>query len=317
MKEKKNKNLIILQKKGRKAWKTIRQNWLLYVFVLPAFLYVILFCYWPMYGLQIAFRNYSFSGGIVGSPWVGLKWIERFIESPRFWQIIKNTLTLSIYSLVAGFFPPIILALILNNVKNARWKKFAQTVTYLPHFISTVVVVSMLCLFFSPSSGFINTILSWFGGSGHTHFMGKPEYFKHMYVWSGIWQSMGWGSIIYLAALSGVDPALHEAARMDGANKWQRVIHIDIPSILPTIIILLIMDCGRILSVGYEKVILLYNPGIYETADIISSYVYRNGLALANYSRSAAVDLFNSVINIILLVTANTISKKINDVALW
>lgn len=199
----------------------------MYLFLVPALTYMVLFNYWPMYGLQIAFQNFKLSQGFAGSEWVGLKWFQKFLESPRFLQIFKNTVSLSLYGMIASFPFPIILALILNNVKNAKWKKFAQTITYMPHFISMVVLVGMMSLFFSPSSGIINTILSWFGGSGDVFFMGESKYFQHMYVWTGVWQGMGWGSIIYLAALAGVDPQLHEAARIDGANKIKRAWYVD------------------------------------------------------------------------------------------
>jgi len=188
------------KRKFTNLFKSLKRNWLLYVFVMPALIHIILFRYWPMFGLQIAFKRYSFAEGITGSPWVGLYWFNKFVASPRFLEIIKNTLSLSLYSIIAGFPMPIILALILNNVKSEKWKRFSQTITYMPHFISTVVLVGMMSLFFSPSSGFVNTIFKWFGGSGQIYFMGMPEYFPHMYVWSGVWQGMGWGSIIYLAA---------------------------------------------------------------------------------------------------------------------
>lgn len=301
----------------KKKMKSIKKNWLLYVFLLPALIYILVFSYYPMYGMQIAFKRYTFSAGITGSKWVGLFWIEKFLTSPRFWDILKNTMVLSVYSLLAGFPLPIALALVLNNVKNMKWKKFAQTVTYMPHFISTVVLVSMMALFFSPSSGFVNTILTWFGGDGNTYFMGMPQYFPHMYVWSGVWQSMGWNSIIYLAALSGVDPALHEAAKIDGANKFKRVWHIDLPSILPTIIILLIMSCGSLVGVGYEKVYLMQNGINMEVSEVISTYVYKMGLEQQQYSFSTAIGLLNNVVNFTLLLIVNKIADKVSGVALW
>lgn len=296
---------------------SLKRDWVLYVFLLPVLIYVALFCYWPMYGLQIAFQRFNLADGFSGSEWVGLYWIEKFINGPKFWTILKNTLVLSIYSLLAGFPLPIILALILNNVKNLKLKKFAQTITYMPHFISTVVIVGMMSLFFSPTSGVVNTILSWFGGSGAVYFMGRPEYFPHMYVWSGVWQQMGWSSIIYLAALAGVDPALHEAARIDGANKFQRVRHIDIPTIMPTIIILLIMNSGSIISVGYEKVYLMQNDLNNEVAEVISTYVYKMGLIQQQYSFSTAIGLLNNVVNFTILIVVNKISDKVTSTSLW
>ena len=303
--------------KKKKVLKSLKRNWLLHVFILPALVYVILFCYFPMYGLQIAFKRYTFADGFSGSDWVGLRWFKQFLTGPRFWPILKNTLVLSIYSMIAGFPLPIVLALILNNVRNVKWKKFAQTITYMPHFISTVVLVGMMSLFFSPNSGFINTILKSLGGSGNTYFMGMPEYFSHMYVWSGVWKGMGWGSIIYLAALSGVDQQLHEAARIDGANKLQRVLHIDIPCILPTIVILLIMNCGSIIGVGYEKVYLMQNSVNIGVSEVISTYVYKMGLGQNQYSFSTAIGLLNNIVNFILLIIVNKISDKLSGISLW
>lgn len=304
-------------RKRKSMFKSMKRNWLLYVFLLPVLIYVALFCYWPMYGLQIAFQRFRIADGFSGSEWVGLYWIEKFVNGPRFWTILKNTVSLSLYTIFASFPLPIILALILNNVKNARWKKFAQTITYMPHFISTIVLVGMLSLFFSPSSGVVNTLLSFLGGSGETYFMGEAKYFPHMYVWSGVWQSMGWNSIIYLAALSGVDPGLHEAARIDGANKLQRVLHIDIPSIMPTIIIILIMNCGSLIGVGYEKVYLMQNDLNYQVSEVISTYVYKVGLEQQQYSFSTAIGLLNNVVNYMLLIIVNKISDKVSNVSLW
>lgn len=297
--------------------KALKRDWVLYAFLLPVLVYVAMFCYWPMYGLQIAFQRFSFAQGFSGSEWVGLYWIEKFVNSPKFWTILKNTLVLSFYYLFAAFPLPIILALILNNVKSIRLKKIAQTITYMPHFISTVVIVGMISLFFSPSSGVVNTLLSWLGGSGDIYFMGEPEYFPHMYVWSGVWQGMGWSSIIYLAALAGVDPELHEAARIDGANKFKRVLHIDIPSILPTIIILLIMSCGSLISVGYEKVYLMQNDLNIEVSEVISTYVYKMGLLNKQYSFSTAIGLMNNIVNFTILVVVNEISDKVSNTSLW
>lgn len=300
-----------------KSWRLIRRNWLLYVFLLPSLVYVALFCYWPMYGIQIAFRDFTFTGGFTGSEWVGLKWFETFLKSPRLGPILKNTLVLSLYGMISGFPLPIMLALILNNVKNTRRKKFAQTITYMPHFISATVLVGMLSLFFSPGSGFVNTMLSYLGGSGDTYFMGKAEYFPHMYVWSGHWQGVGWGSIIYMAALSAVDLTLHEAATIDGANKIQRVWHIDLPALMPTIVILLVMNCGSMIGVGYEKVYLMQNSLNIEASEVISTYVYKMGLGNKMYSLSTAIGLLNNVVNFVLLLIANKTSNKLSGISLW
>ena len=295
----------------------MKRNWLLYVFLIPAVLYIILFEYAPLYGLQIAFKNYSFANGFSGSKWVGLKWFETFFKTPRFWDILKNTLRVSVYSMIVSFPFPIILALCMNNITRTKWKRFAQTVTYMPHFISTVVLVGMMSVMFAPKSGVINTVLSWFGGSGSTYFMGKGEYFPHMYVWSGVWQGMGWGSIIYMAALAGVDPSLHEAAMIDGANKFERVLHMDLPTIMPTVAIMMIMNCGNLLNVGYEKVSLMQNDLNLTFSEVISTYVYKMGLGNQRYSYSTAIGLFNNAVSFIFLIVVNKIVKKLSGSGLW
>lgn len=304
------------QKKRKETIRLLKRNWVLYLFVLPAVAYVIIFNYVPMYGIQIAFKNYRAGLGIWGSPWAGLKWFEQFFASPNCWTLIKNTLAISIYSLIAGFPFPIILALILNYTRNMKFKRFAQTVTYMPYFISTVVLVGMISLFFSPSSGFVNTIIKAFGGEA-IYFLGDPKLFRHIYVWSGIWQGMGYSSIIYIAALSGVSPELHESARIDGANIVQRMWHIDIPTILPTVVILLVMNVGSIASVGYEKVYLMQNSLNLSTSEVISTYVYKVGLESAQFSFSTAIGLMTTVINFILLIIANTASNKLTGSGLW
>ncbi len=303
-------------RKRAKTWKLMKKNWLLYMFLLPAALYIAIFHYGPMYGLQIAFRDYKAVNGIWGSKWVGLKWITTFMNTPRFWMIFKNTLKISLYSLISFPFP-IILAVFLNNVRNVRRKKFVQTVTYMPHFISTVVLVGMLSLFLSPRNGIVNMLVGLFGGPTDTYFMGQADYFSHIYVWSGIWQSMGWGSIIYVAALTGVDQELHDAAQVDGANKLQRIWHIDIPSILPTIIIMLILRLGSIMGVGYEKVYLMQNSLNLTSSEVISTYVYKMGLQDQRFSYSAAIGLFNNVINFIVLIIANKTADKVSGSSLW
>lgn len=304
------------QKRRKATLKLMRQNYQLYIFLIPAIVFIVLFMYTPLYGLQIAFKNYRGGDGIWGSAWVGLKWFNQFFSTPRCWEIVKNTLTISVYSLVAGFPLPICLAIILNYVKNLRFKKFAQTVTYMPYFISTVVLVAMMNLFFSPSSGFVNTIIKACGGEA-VYFMGMSSLFPHMYVWSGIWQSMGYSSIIYIAALSGVSPELHESAVIDGANILQRIWHIDIPTIMPTMIILLIMSCGNIMNVGYEKVYLMQNDLIADVSEIISTYVYKIGLTNNQFSFSTAIGLMNNVINFVILVAANKLANKLFGSGLW
>lgn len=306
-----------MRKKKNETLKLVKRNWLLYLFILPSFVYLLLFSYIPMYGVQIAFRDYSFADGIFGSEWVGLKWFEKFVNTPRFWSILKNTIVLSVYDLLVSFPLPIVLALILNNVKSLRFKKFAQTITYMPHFISMVVLVGMMNIFFSPNGGIVNTILSWFGGPGDVYFMGKSEYFRHMYTWSGAWQNMGWKSIIYVSALASVDPELEEAAVLDGANKLKRIWYIDLPTIAPTIIILLIMSCGSILNVGWEKVYLLQNDLNSSVSEVISTYVYKLGLQQQKFSFSTAVGFFNSAINLTILVIVNKIARKVSETSLW
>ncbi|OUP12824.1 ABC transporter permease [Anaeromassilibacillus sp. An200] len=295
----------------------MKRSYMLYIFLLPAVILVAIFCYAPMYGVLMAFQNYSPSKGILGSPWVGLKWFETFFNMPRFWQILGNTLTLSVYSLLVGFPIPIILALMINSVESNRFKRVTQTVTYMPHFISTVVLVGMLTVFLSPRSGFLNHVLELFGAAENTYYMGVPDYFSHIYVWSGVWQDMGWNSIIYLAALTGVDQALHEAAQVDGATKLQRVWHIDLPAIIPTMVILLIMSVGNIMSVGYEKVFLMQNDLNIMNSEVISTYVYKIGLTQQQFSYSSAIGLFNNGINFILLVAVNKLSAKLSGSSLW
>ena len=290
--------------------------WQLYAFLLPALVILILFSYVPMYGVQLAFRDYNPIMGITGSPWVGFEHFSRFFNSYQFKQLISNTLVLSLYSLIVGFPIPIILALALNQVKNSKFKKLVQTVTYAPHFISVVVLVGMLGIFFSVNGGLVNEVIKLFGGEPKL-FMGEVKYFRHMYVWSGIWQSMGWSAVIYLAALSGVSPELHEAATVDGATKLQRIWNIDLPTILPTIVTLLILNCGSVMSMGFEKAFLMQNPLNLENSEIIATYVYKMGLISAEYGFSTAVGLFNSIINCILLVTVNQVSKKIGQDGLW
>lgn len=296
--------------------KKILQSWQLYAFVLPAFLFFLIFSYVPMYGVIIAFKDYMPSLGIFGSPWVGFKHFQRFFDSYYFWDLIKNTLGISVYSLIVGFPLPIILALALNEAKDGIFKKFTQTVTYAPNFISVVVMVGMMISFLSPSTGIINHLLE-FLGFNRIAFTTDPRWFKTIYVLSGVWQGTGWGSVIYLAALSGVDTQLHEAATVDGASRLQRIFYINLPTIIPTMVILLIMNVGSLMAMGYEKILLLQNPLNMESSNVIATFVYRQGLLDAQYSYAAAVGLFNSVINAILLIVVNKISRKVSEVSLW
>ncbi len=301
--------------KKKKIWERMWKGREYYLLILPALLYVLIFCYGPMYGIQIAFKNYKMSRGIWDSNWVGLMHFEDFFGGYYFWNLIKNTLFLSLYNLAVSFPIPIIVALIINELKG-KYKNFVQTVLYAPHFISTVVLVGMLGIMFSPSSGVVNQVLNTLGIDS-IYFMGDGKYFRHMYVWSGVWQQMGWSAIIYIAALSGVDPALHEAASIDGATRMQRILRVNLPCIAPTIIIMLILAVGSIANVGYEKVFLMQNALNQDVSEVISTYVYKRGIVETNYSFSTAVNLFNNVVNVILLLFANTVSKKFSESSLF
>ena len=294
----------------------IFRNWELYLMFLPVLVFFLVFHYAPMYGVQIAFKKFSAVRGIVGSPWRGLYYFQQFFDSYLFGELIGNTLGLSLYSLAVGFPTPILLALMMNELRSERVKRVVQTITYAPHFISMVVMCSMIILFLSPSSGVLNRIIEILGGQS-VYFMGKPEYFKTIYVLSGVWQNTGWSSIIYMAALSGIDPQLHEAATIDGASRLQRVWHINLPGILPTAVILLIMNCGSLMSIGFEKAFLLMNDLNRASAEIISTFVYQRGLIDRNYSSAAAIGLFNSAINLVLLLGVNAIARRVSDTSLW
>ena len=287
----------------------------IYIILIPVIAYYVLFAYVPMFGNIMAFQDYKITRGIFESNFVGFKHFNSFLNDVYFWRLIKNTIRINVYGLVFGFPAPIIFALLLNEVRNISFKKTVQTITYMPHFISTVIICGMITSFVA-REGVINSIIVSLGGSP-LEFMTDPKYFVGIYTISGIWQNMGWSSIIYISALSSIDQELYEAASIDGASRWKQTIHITIPGILPTVSILLIMQIGQMLSVGFEKVMLLYNPSIYETADIISTYVYRQGILGANYSYSAAVGLFNSVVNFILLVSVNAFSRKISGNGLF
>ena len=288
----------------------------LYLLFLPVAVWYIIFQYVPMGGLVIAFQDFKPALGIAGSRWVGLKHFLNFFESYNFWMLIENTFTLSLYSLAVGFPIPILLALMLNEIRQARLKKAVQTILYAPHFISTVVMVGILVTMLSPSIGVVNTLRARLGLE-RIYFMTQPSSFRHLYVWSGVWQGMGWSSIIYISALSGVDPQTHEAAIIDGATKVQRMIHVDLPAIKPTVVMLLILQLGSLMNVGFEKVYLLKNSLNQSASAIISTYTYEVGLINSDYGYSTAVGLFNSVINVILLVGANWFCKKVADESLF
>lgn len=295
--------------------KAFRLHWQLYLLLILPLAWVAIFRYWPMFGLQIAFRNFKISKGFWDSTWVGLKYFKQFLTDYSFKRLITNTLGISVYSLVAGFFPPIILAVALNECRHKYFTKAVQTVTYMPHFLSTVVITSILTQLLS-YGGALNTLVKAMGGTPR-NYLSEPSYFKSIYVWSGIWQSQGYNSIMYLAALAGISPELQEAAYVDGANIWQRIWHVDLPGIIPTAIILLILNTASVLNVGYEKVYLLQNSLNMSASDVISTYVYRVGLVDMNYSFSTAVNLFQSVISLLLMAIVNSIARKASDYSLW
>jgi putative aldouronate transport system permease protein len=302
--------------KWRAFRRTFRKNWELYLLITPVVLYFFIFDYLPMYGIQIAFKNFVAAKGIWASEWIGFDHFERFFKSFYFDRLILNTLGISLYQLAIGFPIPLILALLLNEVGNRHFKRFVQTVTYAPHFLSTVVMVGLIIIFLSPQNGIINHLITFFGGE-RISFMTEPEWFKSIYVFSGVWQGMGWSSIIYLAALAGIDPTLHEAAKVDGASRLQRIWKINLPGIMPTVVILLILNVGQIMGVGFEKIYLMQNDLNIESSEVISTYVYTQGILGAQYSFSAAVGLFNSLVNLVLLVLVNRIAKKVNETSLW
>ena len=296
-------------------WKKIKKCKYLYIMMLLPIIYYILFHYLPLYGVLIAFKDYKIAKGVWGSPWVGFKWFEKFLADPYFWKLVKNTLLLNIYGLLWGFPVPILLALMLNEVTNAKFKRAIQTVSYLPHFISTVVVCGMVMNFLS-LDGIINQIIAAFGFD-KIQFMVLPEWFRTIFTASGIWQTCGWTSIIYLSALTSVDQEILEAAMIDGANRFQRIIHVDQPAIVPTIITMLIFNCASIMNIGFDKVYLMQNDMNIDRAEVISTFVYKVGLTRGDFSFSTAAGLFQSLVSFILLVIVNKICKTVTETSLW
>lgn len=295
--------------------KHFKKDWQLYLIILIPFIYALIFYYGPMYGVQIAFRSYSPKLGITGSKWVGLKWFHKFLTNYEFKEVFFNTIILSLYSLAVGFPLPIIFALLLNSIENKRFKTITQNICYIPHFFSAIVLVAILNMLFNPISGLYGHLYVLLGGVGTpADFRSSAESFRHLYVWSDVWQNLCWDSIIYTAALSSVSTDLHEAAMIDGASKWERILHVDLPSILPTAAIMLILRCGQIMTIGFEKVYLLQSNLNLTKSEVISTYVYKVGMGnTRDFSYGAAVGLFNSVINCILLVLVNYISRKVSD----
>ena len=295
----------------------IRDRWLYLIMILPC-LYYLLFHYYPMYGVTLAFKQYKPKLGIIGSPWAsqnGMKYILQVVNDPYFWTVFKNTIVLNVVNLAITFPAPIILALLLNEVASNRYKRVVQTVTYLPHFLSTVVVVGMMNSMFS-SSGIVNELLGKLG-LGPYAFLNDAQYFRPMYIGSNIWQNIGWDSIIFLAALSGLDQALYEAARIDGAGRWKQTIHITIPGILPTIVIMLILAMGKIMNVSYQKILLMMTGSNQSVSDVISTYVYRRGITKADFSYATAVGLFQSLVSLVFVTTTNWISRRTTETSLW
>ena len=310
--------LLPPHKRGwRGFWRNVKMSKYLLILLIPGTAYLLVFNYLPMYGVLNAFVDYSVTKGTLHSPWVGLMWFQRFMSSVYFVRIFRNTVVLSLWTLVFSFPIPIIFALLLNEVKNQGFKRTVQSISYFPHFVSVVVVVGILVNLFASPDGILYKLVLLISGKDRVLILGAATWFRPLYIGSGVWQDFGWDSIIYLGALSAVDPQLYEAARIDGANRIKQLQHITIPSILPTIVTLFILAVGHLLSVGTEKVLLLYNPAIYEVSDVIGTYIYRDGILGANYSFSTAVGLFSSLIGFVLLVIANTISKKVNEVSLW
>lgn len=302
---------------GRKIMSVLKKDWQLWVMILPALAYIIIFCYGPMYGIQLAFRKYDFSKGLTGGDWVGFKYFLQYFESPMFWTTLRNTFVISFFTLVCGFPAPILLALVVNSLRQQKLRRVVQTAVYMPYFISTVVMVAILQILLSPSTGVVSGLLK----NMHLipqsiNLLGTPGAFVPVYVLSGIWQSAGWNSIIFIAALSSVDGQLYDAAKVDGANRWQQVIHVELPALVPTIVILLIMNMGRVLSVGFEKIFLMQNDMNLPVSEVISTYVFNVGVQSGQFSFGSAVGLFNTVINFAFLMIANIVSKKAADISL-
>jgi len=294
----------------------LKREWQIYVLLAPAIIWFILFLYKPMYGLQIAFKDYSIFRGVAGSPWIGFEHFETLFSNDQFIRAVWNTIHISALNLLFGFPAPIILALMFNEILHATYKRFTQTIVYLPHFISTVIIAGIVITAFSPTAGIVNTILGWFGIDS-IYFLTKPEWFRPIFVGTGIWQEAGFGSIVFLAAIAGVNPSLYESAVVDGASRWQMMWKITIPSILPTIIIMLIIRIGNIMEVSFELIILLYQPATYSTADVVNTFVYRQGLQSGQYDVAAAAGLFNAVVAFVLVISANTISRRFSRTSLW
>ncbi len=294
----------------------LRRDWQIYLMLAPTIIWFLVFLYKPMYGLQIAFKDYSIFRGVAGSPWIGLEHFQTLFGNDQFLRAIGNTIKISALNLLFGFPAPIILALMFNELLSASFKRISQTIVYLPHFISSVIIAGIVITAFSPSAGIVNTILSWLGMEP-IYFLTKPEWFRPIFIGTGIWQEAGFGSIVFLAAIAGVNPSLYESAVVDGANRWQMMWKITIPSILPTILIMLIIRIGNIMEVSFELIILLYQPATYQTADVVNTFIYRQGLQAGQYDMAAAAGLFNAIVAFTLVMTANTLSRRFSRTSLW
>ena len=294
----------------------IKREWQLYLMLLPAIVWFVVFLYKPMYGLQIAFKDYSIFRGVAGSPWVGFEHFETLLSNDQFARAFWNTIKISALNLLFGFPAPIILALLFNEIINTTYKRVTQTIVYLPHFISSVIIAGIITTAFSPTAGVVNTIMGWFGIDS-IYFLTKPEWFRPIFVGTGIWQEAGFGSIVFLAAIAGVSPSLYESAVVDGASRWQMMWKITLPSILPTIIIMLIIRIGNVMEVSFEMIILLYQPATYETADVVNTWVFRQGLQSGQYDVAAAAGLFNAIVAFVLVMVANTLSRRYVRTSLW
>lgn len=316
-----NHQRIIVRKKPIKDRAIIlldhfKREWQIYAMLAPTIIWFLVFLYKPMYGLQIAFKDYSIFRGVAASPWVGFEHFETLFSNDQFLRAVSNTIKISALNLIFGFPAPIILALMFNELLNATYKRTAQTIVYLPHFISSVIIAGIVVTAFSPTAGIVNTIMQWFG-LDPVYFLTKPEWFRPIFVGTGIWQEAGFGSIVFLAAIAGVNPSLYESAVVDGANRWQMMWKITLPSILPTILIMLIIRIGNIMEVSFELVLLLYQPATYSTADVVNTWVYRQGLQSGQYDFAAAAGLFNAVVAFVLVMTANTLSRRYSRTSLW
>jgi putative aldouronate transport system permease protein len=307
---------MVFHRNNKSFLKRLVDQKYLMALLLPGLLYYIILKWGPMFGMTIAFKRYNVASGILGSPWVGFKYFVDFVENPYFFRVIRNTVLLCFYQLTIAFPVPIVFALLLNEIGHTRFKKLVQTVSYLPHFISVVIVIGLLKQMLSPTSGIVNQIISSLGGDPVNFFM-KKQWFRTLYIGTGLWQEMGWGAILYISAIANIDPQLYEAAKIDGGGRFRCMWSITIPGILPTIVIVFLLNLGQILNIGFEKVLLMYNPAIYEKADLISTFVYRSGLQQGNYSFGAAVDLMNAVVTIIIIAFTNRLSRKLSDISLW